>query len=200
MKTHYLALFLPACALPAPCIAASEHPFEGPRAGVEVAYEDYGSDVDGETVAIVAGWDFKLGEKAVLGLDARYKVHGIDTSRTSITPAGFEQTADVAIDQNWGFAGRIGYAVSDEVLLFAAAGYEKIDIEALRTVRSRPCATPTGCVVSRTDFSLKDDMWTLGVGAEWAATRNVRLRAQYTYGESDSYDRNRFSLAAAFQF
>ena len=96
--------------------------------------------------------------------------------------------------------GRIGYAVSDDVLLFAQGGYERLDIDAVRTVRAQACVPPNGCLISRTDFSFDEDMWTAGVGVDWAATENLRLRAQYTYGDSDSYDRNRLSLAAAFQF
>lgn len=199
MRTTYFAMLIPACALAAPC-EANDHPFDGPRIGVEVAYEDYGANVDGETIAAVAGWDLAVGEKAVIGIEARYNLHDVESSQTSRTPAGFNQTADVAIDENWGVAARVGVAVTDNLLLFGQGGYEHLDIAAFRTVRADACVPPTGCVISRTDFSLSDDMWTIGAGLEWAATENIRLRAQYTYGESDSYDRNRLSLAAAFQF
>ncbi|MEA1617370.1 outer membrane beta-barrel protein [Erythrobacter sp. T5W1-R] len=199
MRTTYFAMMIPACALAAPC-QANDHPFEGPRAGVEVAYEDYGSGASGEAVAVVAGWDFRLGEKVVAGLDARYTVHGVDGSETTTTPAQLVQTVDLSIEDNWGIGARIGYAVSDNVLIFAQGGYEHLGIDAVRTVRAQACVPPNGCQISRTDFSFDDDMWTVGAGVEWAATENIRLRAQYTYGESDSYDRNRVSLAAAFQF
>lgn len=193
------ATLIAACALAAPC-HANDHPFSGPRAGIEVSYEDYGSGADGEAVAIVAGWDFKVSDAVVLGLDARYTVHGVKGSETSTTPGQLVQTVDLAIKDNWGVGGRIGYAVSKDVLLFAQAGYERFDIDAVRTLRAQVCAPPNGCLISRTDFSFDDDMWTVGIGAEWAATKNLRLRGQYTYGDSSSYDRNRFSLAAAVQF
>lgn len=199
MKTMTFGLIIPACVLAVPC-HANDHPFEGPRAGVEVSYEDYGSGVDGEAVAAVAGWDFRLGDAVVLGLEARYTLHGVDGSETSTTPGQLLQTIDVSIEDNWGVGGRIGYAVGDTVLVFAQGGYEHLGIDAVRTTRSQVCAPPNGCQVTRTDFSFDDDMWTVGVGAEWAATRNLRLRGQYTYGDSSSYDRNRFSLAAALQF
>ncbi len=199
MKTIFFAAIIPACIVAAPC-HAKDHPFEGPRAGVEVSYGDYGSGASGEAVAVVAGWDFRLGENLVIGLDGRYGVHGVDGSETTTTATQLVQTIDLSIEDNWGLAGRIGYAVSDNVLIFAQGGYEHIGIDAVRTIRAQACVPPNGCQISRTDFSFDDDMWTAGAGVEWAATENLRLRAQYTYGESDSYDRNRVSLAAAFQF
>lgn len=199
MRMTFFAMMIPACALTAPC-AANDHPFAGPRAGVEVAYEDYGAGADGEAFAVVAGWDFRLGTTVVAGIDARYTVHGVDGSETTTTPQQQLQTVDVSIEDNWGIAGRLGVAASDKLLIFVQGGYERLGIDAVRTVRAQACVPPNGCQISRTDFSFDDDMWTLGAGVEWAATENIRLRAQYTYGESDSYDRNRLSLAAAFQF
>lgn len=199
MKSKYLAAIIPAFALASPC-AAQDHLFAGPRVGVEVAYEDYGKGVNGAAAAAVAGWDFRLGEKVVLGLDARYTLHGVEGSETTTTPAQRLQTVDVAIKNNWGVGGRVGYAVKNDVLIFVQGGYEHFDVDAVRTLRAQVCAPPNGCQISRTDFSFEDDMWTLGAGVEWAATDNLRLRAQYTYGDSGSYDRNRVSLAAALQF
>ncbi len=199
MKAMFSAMIIAACVLATPCYA-NDHPFQGPRAGVEVSYEDYGSGASGEAVAVVAGWDFRLGKAVVLGLDARYTVHGVKGTETTTTPSQLLQTVDVAVDNNWGVGGRIGYAVSNNVLLFGHGGYEWFDVNAVRTVRSQVCAPPNGCQISRTDFSFDDGMWTVGLGAEWAVTKNLRLRGQYTYGDSNSYDRNRFSLGVAFQF
>lgn len=199
MRTTYLAVMIPACALAAPC-EASDHRFDGPRVGVEVSHEDYGSGASGEAAAVVAGWDFRLGERLVLGLDARYTVHGVDGSETTTTLTQQVQTVDISVEDNWGIGGRIGYAVSDKFLIFAHGGYEHLGIDAVRTVRAQACVPPNGCQISRTEFAFDDDMWTVGAGVEWAATENVRLRAQYTYGDGSSYNRDRFSLAAAFQF
>lgn len=199
MRTVYFVVMTPALAFASPC-AAQDHPFAGPRAGVEVAYEDYGEGVSGAAVAAVAGWDFRLGEKVVLGLDARHTLHGVDGSETSTLPGQRIQTVDVAIENNWGVGARIGYAVTNDVLIFAQGGYEQFDIDAVRTLREQTCPQPNGCQISSTDFSFEEDFWTLGAGVEWAATDNLRLRAQYTYGDSGSYDRNRVSIAAAVQF
>lgn len=199
MKTTLFALIIPACLLTHPC-QARDHEFNGPRLGIEASYEDYGSGADGEAVAAIAGWDFAIGNAFVVGLEGRYTIHGVSGSETTTTPAGLLQTEDISINDNWGVSARLGYAVSDNVLLFGQGGYEKLDINAVRTVRAQVCAPPNGCLVSRNDFSFNDDMWTVGLGAEWAVTKNMRLRGQYTYGDSDSYDRNRFAITASVQF
>lgn len=199
MKNAILLAIIPACVLAEPCHAA-DHPFEGPRVGIEISYEDYGSGASGEAVAAVAGWDVPLGDTVVLGLEARYTLHGVDGSETTTTPAQLVQTVDLSIEDNWGVGARVGYAVSDKVLIFAQGGYERLGIDAVRTTRAQACVPPNGCQISRIDFSFDDDMWTVGAGAEWAVTQYLRLRGQYTYGDSNSYDRHRVSLAAAIQF
>ena len=40
MKTMILAPIIMACVLAVPC-QANDHPFEGPRVGLEMSYEDY---------------------------------------------------------------------------------------------------------------------------------------------------------------
>lgn len=192
-------MILSATLLAVPC-EAREHLFEGSRVGVDSGYEDYGEGLDGETLAAVVGWDIPLHDKFVLGAEGRYNLRAVERSITTTTPAGFLQTADITIDDNWGLAGRLGYAATDKVLFFAQGGYESLEVEAFRTVRAPVCAPPDGCTISRTDFSMGNDMWTIGAGVEWAATKNLRLRGQYTYGESQTYDRSRLSLLVAMQF
>ncbi len=192
---------LAAAAAFATCAAhAQDLPFNGPRIGAEVSYEDFGSGTDGATVAALAGWDFAVGKGWVIGATGRYALVGVDGSETTQTPAGLFQTADVSIRDNWGLAARVGHVVGDNVLIFGEAGYEGLRVNAVRTLRAAACVPPNGCQISREDFSFNEDLWTLGVGAEWALTGNLRLRGQYTYGDSKAFDRNRLSLGVAWQF
>jgi opacity protein-like surface antigen len=116
-------------------------------------------------------------------------------------PNGQIQDVDVAIENQIGVNARIGYLVSNNVMLFGEGGYERFDVAANRTLRAQVCAPPTNnCVISRTDFSFDEDMWTVGAGAELAIDDNLRLRGTYTYGDGDGYNRNRFALTAALQF
>lgn len=199
MQTRLLPL-LAAAAMLASAVQAQEHPFNGPRIGADVSYEDFGSGTNGATVAALAGWDFAVGKNWVIGATGRYALVGVDGSETTETPGGLFQTADVSIRDNWGLAARVGHVVGDKVLIFGEAGYESLRLNGIRTVRAAACVPPNGCQISRVDFSFNEDLWTLGVGAEWALTENLRLRGQYTYGDSKAFDRNRLSLGIAWQF
>jgi hypothetical protein len=53
---------------------------------------------------------------------------------------------------------------------FGEAGYESLRLNGIRTVRAAACVPPNGCQISRVDCSFKEDLWTIGVGAEWALT------------------------------
>jgi outer membrane autotransporter protein len=199
MQTRFLTLLAAAGTL-ASAAQAQDHPFSGPRVGFEVAYEDFGSGTNGATVSMLAGWDFALGRGWVIGGTGRFALVGVEGSETARTPGGLLQTADVSIRDNWGLSARIGHVVGSKVLIFGEAGYESLRLDAVRTVRAEFCVPPNGCQVSQEDFSFDEDLWTIGVGAEWAITDHLRLRGQYTYGESKAFDRNRLSLGIAWQF
>jgi outer membrane autotransporter protein len=199
MKTGFL-IVLAAAAAVAPAAQAQEHAFSGPRIGAEISYEDFGSGTDGATVAALAGWDFAVGRNWVIGATGRYALVGVDGSETTETPGGLLQTADVSVRDNWGLSARVGHVVGKRVLIFGEAGYESLRLNAVRTLRAAACVPPTGCLISREDFSFNEDLWTVGVGAEWALTPNVRVRGQYSYGDSKAFDRNRLSLGVAWQF
>jgi outer membrane autotransporter protein len=193
-------IVLAAAAVAAPAVQAQEHPFSGPRLGAEVAYEDFGSGTNGATVSALAGWDIALGGQWVLGATGRYAFVGVDGSEATTTPGGLVQTADVSVRDNWGLSARIGHVVGSRLLIFGEAGYENLRLNAVRTVRPAACVPPASCQTSRQDFSFNEDLWTVGVGAEWALTPNLRLRGQYTYADSKAFDRNRLSLGVAWQF
>lgn len=194
-------ILIAGAAIAAVCGAAHAHSFTGPSVGLEVASEDYNPTPEGEAVyAITAGWDFEVAPGWVAGAGARYTLHGVSSSKTSVTPAGLLQTADVSIEDQWALTGRIGHVINETVLVFAEGGYEQFDINAVRTVRAQVCAPPSGCVVSRNDFSFEDEVWTIGAGVEWAVSDQVRLRGTYSYGDSDAIERNRFSTALAWRF
>jgi outer membrane immunogenic protein len=198
MKLLLLAAVAGGFALPS-MVHAQDHAFSGPRLGAEVAYEDFGAGVDGAAVAVVAGWDFDLGGNWVLGAEGRVALVGVGKDETTPTPGGQNQRAEVSIEDNWGLGVRIGHVVGP-VLLFAQGGYERLHVDAVRTLGNQVCVPPTGCVISRTDFSFNEDLWSLGAGAEWAITPNLRLKGQYTHAEGDAFNRERLSIGVGWQF
>jgi opacity protein-like surface antigen len=177
-------------------------PFKGPHFGLEVAYEDYRSaSIRDQAVTLVGGWDFELAPRWIVGLGGRGTVVGTKASETSRTPAGLIQTSDFELRNQFGISGRVGRIVGKRVLLFAEGGFERFDVDATRTLRSEVCAPPSGCVISNTDFSFKNEsMWTMGAGAELAVMDRLRLRASYTYGKSDAFKRERAAIGVVFRF
>jgi len=179
---------------------AEANTFEGPSLGVEAAYEDYGTaPAGGAAVAITAGWDFALSDHWVAGPLLRATVANVE-QRTARPLDSNIATTRVEIEDQWGVGVRAGRVIADRVLLFGEVGYERFHVDAIRELRAPVCAPPDGCLISRLDASFDDDMLTLGAGAEWAVTDHLRLRGAYGYGNSEAYDRNRFSLGVAYQF
>lgn len=172
--------------------------FEGPTIGLEAGYEDY-DGAEGQTVSLLAGWDFAAGPGWVLGVGARWTLDGVEDGQTE--PAGLNiQTTRVSIEDQWGVSVRAGQVFGDRLLVFGEVGYEQMHVSAQRDLLAPVCAPPNGCLISRLDGSFDEDMITYGVGAEWAMDGNWRLRGAYTFSDSDAFERNRFAVSAALNF
>lgn len=177
--------------------AYAQH-FAGPSIGIEAGYEDY-DGAEGETLNLVGGWDFALPSKWVIGAGARVAVDGVEDGQTQKLGINTSRTR-VAIEDQWGVTARAGRTIGERTLVFAEIGHEWFHVNAVRELRAPVCAPPSGCLISRLDGSFDETMFTVGAGAEWAVAYNWRLRGAYTYGDSNAFERNRFSLAAAYKF
>lgn len=198
MKSSALttAITIAICTLAA--APASAQRFAGPSVGIELATEDLES-YRGTTTTLVAGWDFAVATDWRLGAGLRWTVTDIEERRSETLGINV-QDVSVAIENRRGITARLGRALGDQWLVYAELGYEKYDVDALRVLRARVCAPPTDCVISRLDGSFDESMTSVGLGVEWAATEGLRLRAAFNRGNSDAFDRNRFSVAAAWEF
>ena len=176
----------------------SAESFAGPYLGAELATEDFGS-VEGTTTTLVGGWDFTVGPKWRLGVGLRWTVEDIDERRTEALGANV-QDISVSIENRRGLSARRGRVFGDRWMAFAELGYETYDVDAVRVLRAPVCAPPTNCVISRLDGSFDESMTSLGVGVEWAVTEHARLRATFSRGESDAFDRDRLSVSASWAF
>lgn len=172
--------------------------FTGPSVGVEVAAEDLGT-TDGTTTTLVVGWDYAVGSDWRIGAGLRWTVADIEDSRTEAVGTNFQDIA-VSIENRRGITARVGRPLGDQWLAYAEVGFEQYEVDATRVLRAPACVPPTACVISRLDGSFDESMTSLGVGVEWAVTEQARLRASFSRGESDAFDRNRLSVSAAWQF
>lgn len=180
---------------------AETKPYHGPFIGVEAGYESYQAD-PGEaiTASVIAGYDHRVADRWVLGIQGRFTVKGASESEQQTSGSVVTDTR-VKLENHFGISARAGYLVSDNLVVFGEGGYERFDVNAVRERRNQVCAPPTNnCLISRDDFSFDEDMWTVGGGVEIALTDNLRLRGTYTYGEGSAFNRHRLGVAASFEF
>ena len=172
--------------------------FAGPSAGVEFAAEDFETYSDTATT-LVAGWDVVLAPDWRVGVGLRWTVADIEERRSDAVGANV-QDIRVAFDGRHGVSLRLGRVLGERWMAYAELGYAQYDVEAVRVLRAPACVPPTDCVISRLDASFDESMTSVGLGVEWAATDAIRLRAGYNRGDSEAFDRNRWSVALAWAF
>jgi outer membrane immunogenic protein len=121
-----------------------------------------GYDIEGFVGGVTAGWNHQV-DNFVVGVETDLSMSSIDGA--SGAPFAGLYTTDI----NWFGTGRLraGFAV-DEVLLYATGGLAFGEIEA-----DAPFAN-----VKRDKVNLG---WTVGAGAEWAATQNLSLKLEYLF-------------------
>jgi outer membrane immunogenic protein len=99
----------------------------------------------------------------------------------------------VGVKEDWegGVRARLGYAVAPNTVVYATTGLALQHLQATVTCTS---ATPFPCgrfgpvtAISATNSPTLSG-WTLGGGAEYALTGNLRLRAEYRYSDYGTYN------------
>lgn len=198
MKHRFVLAAMAAAISSAAAMPTHAKDFEGPSAGIELATEEFESYRD-TTTTLIGGWDFALASQWRVGLGVRWTADDVEERGTEALGSNV-QDISVAIDNRRGVTARLGRVVGEEWMVFAEAGYERYDVEAIRVLRAPVCAPPTDCVISRLDGSFSESMTSVGVGIEWAAAEHARVRATFNRGNSDAFDRNRLSLAATWAF
>lgn len=98
-----------AAGLATPALAAN---FTGPRVGVTIGIADddiFGTDAT--TFGLEAGYDWQVGERAVVGLQAEY-----------------QNDFDGDYGRELAFTGRIGGQAGENALVYIAGGYSNLDV------------------------------------------------------------------------
>lgn len=175
---------------------AQAETFDGPYVGVAAGYEDYSGGLSGATYKAYAGWNIKLGEDWVLAPEVSFGDSTAESTEVRET-ATFTDTAEVGIDRQIGANLRFGRLVSDKVLVYAAGGWERFQVDATTTRRAKPC---NNCTPTVQDFSFDEDLWTIGAGVEVALSQQFTLRGAYTYADGDAYHRHGLTAGIAVQF
>jgi opacity protein-like surface antigen len=198
MKSSPIIAAIAAAIVTFTALPARAESFSGPSAGIEFATEDFESYEDTATT-LVAGWDFVVGSDWRVGFGLRWTVADIEERASEPLGANI-QDISVTFDNRRGANLRLGRVLGDRWMAYAELGYEQYDVDAVRVLRAPVCAPPNGCVISTLDGSFDESMTSVGMGVELAATDRLRLRAAYSRGNSDAFDRDRLSVAAAWAF
>jgi len=154
---------------------------------------DFSPDSSGFVGGFHAGHNFDIGNNVIIGLETDFVLSNVDTQTGyqafDMNPlngnnGGF-LNARTNIDQKWAGATRVrvGYAMN-RFLPYVSAGlaYGKVETSA-NAYLSATALGPNAYGNLEYNFRNSDIFtgWTLGAGAEYAATDNILLRLEYRY-------------------
>lgn len=173
----------------APSLAAS--PFDGAYVGAMTSYSK--DDSAGKPAGIDAdGWQFggytgygQTFDGFYFGAEAELSGSTIDDTATIGTV-----TTKYKVNESYGLAARAGYLLSDTVLLYGRAGWQRTNFEAT-----------LGTGASRINIDDTLDGVRVGGGLEFALTDNVLARVEYNHTnyEQDVKD-NQIRFGVAYRF
>lgn len=185
-----------ATAVAVPAAAQDNEAFTGPRiegiAGYDIskAGSDIDNDlndeddesIDGFMYGVGVGYDFGIGDRAILGLEAEVTD---STAETEVVDGDLEDLgfgAQLNTGRDLYVGARAGYVVSPNMLLYAKGGYTNARFNMLAN---------DGATELETDVDL--DGWRVGAGAEYALSENSFVKLEYRYsnyteGEFDFND------------
>ena len=193
MRKYLLAALL-AGTFVTPAVAQETSPFSGIRVEGIVGYdttdvEDEGSD--GVLYGAQVGYDFQSGG-AVFGIEAEASDSTVDECVDDVDVVGDTLCAQAGRDLYVG--GRAGAAVSDNVLLYAKAGYTNgrvnLDYE-------------DGTAGTAADFDVGENLdgVRVGAGVEFALGPNSFAKTEYRYSNYEQgFDRHQVVAGFGFRF
>lgn len=164
-------------------VLAHAEVFNGPYVGAEVGYEDTrGALDDGIAYGIIAGYNAKMGEQLVVGVEGKAALSTADRNLTA--------DSEIEAGRSLGIAGRVGYLASPNMMFFGKVGYEN--------VRTRIEFDPDPSDLSD---KFNNDAVVLGGGLEYGLnpSSSVRVGYDYTDGE-DGYRRHQVKAGVAIHF
>ncbi|MDI1284838.1 MAG: outer membrane beta-barrel protein [Reyranella sp.] len=124
---------------------------------------------------VFVGADYQFAPKALVGVMGDFTWSGMQTSTTIAVP-GAGAYAAVSPNQIWSVMGRLGYLPIRSTLLYAAAGYTGMNVQATSTAYGGGTAL---FGQGSTTFS----GWTVGPGIETVITGGWTTRLEYRYSQ-----------------
>ena len=196
MRKYLLAGLLAGAAVitAAPAAAQEAAPFSGPRVEGIVGYDTTdieGDNSDGITYGVGLGYDFQAGG-VVLGIEGEASDSTIDDCVSNVDLTGDELCAQLGRDLYVG--GRVGAAVTPNVLVYAKAGYTNARVS---------LDYEDGTAGTTLDFEEGEhlDGLRVGGGLEFALGPNSYAKAEYRYSNYEQgFDRHQVVAGFGFRF
>ena len=191
----YLLAALAAGAAITPAAAQDTAPFSGARVEGIVGYDH--ADIEGEgssgvTYGAQVGYDFQSRSGAVFGIEAEATDSTVDECITGFDIAGDELCADAGRDLYVG--GRVGAAVSPNVLVYGKAGYTNARV-------SLDYEDGTAGTTADFEEGRNLDGIRAGAGVEFAIGPNSYAKTEYRYSNyEDGFDRHQVVAGFGFRF
>ena len=150
----------------------------------------------GFRAAVNGGYDWQVGERWIVGIEGDFGLASDKDTKSGIPGTGFllglgggnSANDSITLNRTWdaSIRGKVGIIVVPRLLLFGEGGFAAQHVEA-----SMHCDVAGACaaVGATVDASASTTMtgWTVGGGAEWAATQNLLFRVEYRYADYGSY-------------
>jgi outer membrane immunogenic protein len=139
--------------------------YVGAAVGVGIGSTDIESELDiglkGAQGIVSVGYDRQLNDRVVVGLFADYAFGDVDGNLGEL---------NLAISNQWGIGGRLGFLVTQSSLWYATAGWTRADFD-----------------LSAGGDSIGDsiDGFFIGGGVEQVLSRNVSLKLEYRFSSYD---------------
>lgn len=196
MRKYLFAVLLAGSATLAvtPAAAQEASPFSGVRVEGLVGYDTTdveGENSDGITYGVGVGYDFQMGGM-VAGVEAEASDSTVDECVSSVDITGDQLCVDAGRDLYVG--GRVGAAVSPNVLLYGKAGYTNsrvsLDYE-------------DGTTGTVNDFEAGENLdgIRVGAGVEFALGPNSYAKTEYRYSNYEQgFDRHQVVAGFGFRF
>jgi outer membrane immunogenic protein len=183
--------------------AAQAEMFNGGYVGAQAGYANrsakvvfaipgianFDNSVKGADYGVYAGYNSKLENNLVVGVEAEVGLSGKKLSQT----LGLGYTATINPSFNYALTARVGFLASENALIYVRAGYasEKLKTDVLFNGVVQPTASSSG-------FS---SGWTAGAGVEYGFSEQLSARLEYRYAKlKGSYNRSQVMVGVGYNF
>ena len=143
---------------------------------------------DGNIIGVVqGGFDYEIAPSFVIGAYADFTFGDISFDRNNNHDdwTGFHDHFDTQVNDMVDVLGRVGFAPTPNLLIFALGGWTFADVDANFRVRD-----DGGDWHHNNDDNLNANGFTVGGGLEWKFTDNLSIRGEYRFTDLENFDNN----------